>query len=143
MKWWENKEIYRFSFRSKLEKYQSWPILILPKIIAVIWSIVDFVWFSYRYPNHEKLIAEIARNIGFENISLSSEVMPMLKIVPRGFTSIFSFFLQSYRFKLNYNVVILCIYTIFLFYLRVILFFYFILLFFSLNLHTLALARIL
>ncbi|VDK34993.1 unnamed protein product [Gongylonema pulchrum] len=41
---------------------------------------------SYKYPNHEMIIGEIAKKIGFVNISLSSVVMPMIKIVPRGFT---------------------------------------------------------
>ncbi|KHN74521.1 5-oxoprolinase [Toxocara canis] len=42
---------------------------------------------SYKYPNHEKQVGEIAAKMGFSNISLSSDVMPMIKIVPRGYTA--------------------------------------------------------
>ncbi|KIW85545.1 hypothetical protein Z517_00937 [Fonsecaea pedrosoi CBS 271.37] len=37
---------------------------------------------SYAYPNHEAAIAKIARSMGF-NVSVSSELQPMIKIVPR------------------------------------------------------------
>lgn len=33
---------------------------------------------------HEKAIGLIAADIGFENISLSSSLLPMIKLVPRG-----------------------------------------------------------
>uniref|UniRef100_A0A915E116 5-oxoprolinase n=1 Tax=Ditylenchus dipsaci TaxID=166011 RepID=A0A915E116_9BILA len=42
---------------------------------------------SYIFPDHEKLVEKIARNQGFENISISSAVIPMIKAVPRGFTT--------------------------------------------------------
>ncbi|CDR40053.1 CYFA0S04e02608g1_1 [Cyberlindnera fabianii] len=38
---------------------------------------------SYTYPEHEKLIGEIAAKIGFTHISLSSELSPMIKLIPR------------------------------------------------------------
>jgi 5-oxoprolinase (ATP-hydrolysing) len=41
---------------------------------------------SYTYSAHEKLIGDIASKIGFTNVSLSSVLMPMVKIVPRAFT---------------------------------------------------------
>ncbi|GAA47518.1 5-oxoprolinase [Clonorchis sinensis] len=44
---------------------------------------------SYLYPKHELMVAEIARDIGFSNISVSHSVMPMIKIVPRAFTGRF------------------------------------------------------
>lgn len=34
--------------------------------------------------DHENMIGDIARDIGFTHISLSHQVMPMVKIVPRG-----------------------------------------------------------
>lgn len=43
----------------------------------------------YRFPNHEIQIKNIALEMGFEHVSLSSEVMPMLRIVPRGHTGIY------------------------------------------------------
>jgi 5-oxoprolinase (ATP-hydrolysing) len=65
---------------------------------------------SYTYPEHERIVGNIAREIGFTQISLSSDVMPMVrmkcflsgsglcsswtlpshlqvKIVPRGYTA--------------------------------------------------------
>ncbi|BFM41029.1 hydantoinase B/oxoprolinase family protein [Synechocystis sp. LKSZ1] len=42
---------------------------------------------AYRYPAHELALAELARQIGFEQISLSSEVSPLIKLVYRGDTT--------------------------------------------------------
>lgn len=39
---------------------------------------------SYTYPLHEQIIGSIAADIGFTQISLSSVLTPMCKIVPRG-----------------------------------------------------------
>ncbi|MBR8832356.1 MAG: hypothetical protein N5P05_002300 [Chroococcopsis gigantea SAG 12.99] len=39
---------------------------------------------GYRYPQHEKQIAGIATHIGFTQISLSSEVSPLIKLISRG-----------------------------------------------------------
>ncbi|OON22499.1 hydantoinase/oxoprolinase, partial [Opisthorchis viverrini] len=49
-------------------------------------SLAIVLMHSYLYPKHELMVAEIARNIGFSNISVSHNVMPMIKIVPRAFT---------------------------------------------------------
>jgi 5-oxoprolinase (ATP-hydrolysing) len=43
---------------------------------------------SYTYPNHEQAVGELAMSMGcFEQISMSSAVMAMVKLVPRGHTS--------------------------------------------------------
>ncbi|KAK4687972.1 5-oxoprolinase (ATP-hydrolyzing), partial [Tremellales sp. Uapishka_1] len=47
-------------------------------------SLAVALLFSYTYPNHELRIGEIAREIGFSQISLSSTIAPGPKIVPRG-----------------------------------------------------------
>ena len=39
-----------------------------------------------RYPDHEQSVGKIAKEMGFNHVSLSSLVMPMVRIVPRGFT---------------------------------------------------------
>ncbi len=39
---------------------------------------------GWRYPAHEKAVAEIARAIGFTQVSMSHEVNPLMKLVPRG-----------------------------------------------------------
>ncbi|CAI4222110.1 unnamed protein product [Auanema sp. JU1783] len=49
-------------------------------------SIAVVLLHSFLYPKHEKLIKDIANELGFSNISLSHDIMPMIKVVPRGFT---------------------------------------------------------
>ena len=39
---------------------------------------------SYTYPKHEQEVERLAREIGFTHITLSSQVMAMVKVVPRG-----------------------------------------------------------
>ncbi|KAL3317013.1 hypothetical protein Ciccas_004337 [Cichlidogyrus casuarinus] len=41
---------------------------------------------SYIFPDHERMVAEEARKMGFRQISLSSEIMPMIKLIPRAYT---------------------------------------------------------
>ncbi|CEG37397.1 5-oxoprolinase [Plasmopara halstedii] len=50
-------------------------------------SVAIVLLHSYTFPRHEKTIHEIASRLGYSQISLSSEVMPMIKAVPRGFTT--------------------------------------------------------
>lgn len=42
--------------------------------------------FSFRWSDHEKAVGALARRLGFTQVSLSSEVMPMVRAVPRGYT---------------------------------------------------------
>lgn len=46
-------------------------------------SIAVCLVHGYTFPDHEALVGQIAHNIGFENVSLSHELMPMIKLVPR------------------------------------------------------------
>lgn len=46
-------------------------------------SIAVCLMHGYTYPRHEALVGKIAREIGFEHVSLSHELMPMIKLVPR------------------------------------------------------------
>ena len=39
---------------------------------------------AWKYPEHEKTAARIAREIGFPQISVSHEVSPLVKLVGRG-----------------------------------------------------------
>ncbi|KAL0579297.1 hypothetical protein V5O48_002695 [Marasmius crinis-equi] len=39
---------------------------------------------SWTYPAHERKVAEIAKSVGFTQISLSSDLSPAIKAVPRG-----------------------------------------------------------
>ncbi|MBT8420747.1 MAG: hypothetical protein KJO08_07810, partial [Gammaproteobacteria bacterium] len=43
---------------------------------------------GYRYPDHERAVADIARDIGYTQISVSHEVSPLVKLVSRGDTTV-------------------------------------------------------
>lgn len=49
---------------------------------------------SYRYPNHENQVAEIAKTIGFTQISISHQVSPLMKLVFRGDTTVVDAYLS-------------------------------------------------
>ncbi|EAT82777.2 hypothetical protein SNOG_09512 [Parastagonospora nodorum SN15] len=46
-------------------------------------SIAVCLMHGYTYPHHEALVGKVAKEIGFEHVSLSHELMPMIKLVPR------------------------------------------------------------
>ncbi|MBE9124870.1 MULTISPECIES: hydantoinase/oxoprolinase family protein [unclassified Coleofasciculus] len=43
---------------------------------------------SYRYPEHEQQVAQLAKEIGFTQISVSHQVSPLMKLVSRGDTTV-------------------------------------------------------
>ena len=49
---------------------------------------------GYRNPVHEREVAAIAREIGFSQVSLSSEVSPLMKLVARGDTTVVDAYLS-------------------------------------------------
>ncbi len=49
---------------------------------------------SYRYPKHEKIIAKIAAEIGFTQISVSHEISPLIKLIRRGDTTVVDAYLS-------------------------------------------------
>ncbi|MGH3796842.1 MAG: hydantoinase B/oxoprolinase family protein [Pseudonocardiaceae bacterium] len=49
---------------------------------------------SYLYPAHEQAIGKLAEQIGFSQISRSSEVSPLMKLVPRGDTAVVDAYLS-------------------------------------------------
>ena len=55
-----------------------------------------------RYDVHEREVGEIALEMGFEQVSLSSTIMPMVRVVPRGYTGKVNFKLL----KLLINIII-------------------------------------
>mmetsp|Transcript_1761 Transcript_1761/g.2874 ORF Transcript_1761/g.2874 Transcript_1761/m.2874 type:complete len:1237 (-) Transcript_1761:767-4477(-) len=50
-------------------------------------SIAVVLMHGALYPEHEKVVGRIARQVGFTQVSLSHQVMRMVKFVGRGFTS--------------------------------------------------------
>ncbi|GAB2649875.1 hydantoinase B/oxoprolinase family protein [Nocardia goodfellowii] len=49
---------------------------------------------SHLYPAHEREIGRVAESLGFPQISLSSEVSPLMKLVPRGDTTVVDAYLS-------------------------------------------------
>jgi 5-oxoprolinase (ATP-hydrolysing) len=49
---------------------------------------------GYRFADHEKAVAELAREIGFTQVSVSHEVSPLMKLVGRGDTTVVDAYLS-------------------------------------------------
>src|SRR5439155_12878044 len=49
---------------------------------------------GYRYPQHERAVEKLARAIGFEQVSVSHEVSPLMKLVSRGDTTVVDAYLS-------------------------------------------------
>jgi 5-oxoprolinase (ATP-hydrolysing) len=49
---------------------------------------------GYRFPEHEKAAGRLARELGFKQVSLSHEVSPLVKLVPRGDTTVVDAYLS-------------------------------------------------
>eukprot|EP01105_Mastigella_eilhardi_P027416 TRINITY_DN843_c1_g1_i1.p1 TRINITY_DN843_c1_g1~~TRINITY_DN843_c1_g1_i1.p1 ORF type:complete len:1252 (+),score=249.89 TRINITY_DN843_c1_g1_i1:258-3758(+) len=50
-------------------------------------SIAVVLIHSYTFMQHEQMVGDLARRLGFSQVTLSSEIMPMIKAVPRGQTA--------------------------------------------------------
>lgn len=46
-------------------------------------SIAVCLMHGYTYPDHEALVGKIAEEIGFQHVSLSHKLLPMIKLIPR------------------------------------------------------------
>src|SRR3954452_9833946 len=49
---------------------------------------------AYRYPEHERAVAKLARDMGFPQVSVSHEVSPLIKLVGRGDTTVVDAYLS-------------------------------------------------
>ncbi|MFN4169111.1 MAG: hydantoinase/oxoprolinase family protein, partial [Pannonibacter phragmitetus] len=61
---------------------------------AGIRSVAIVFMHAYAYPDHEKRVATIAREVGFPQISVSHEVSPLMKLVGRGDTTVVDAYLS-------------------------------------------------
>jgi 5-oxoprolinase (ATP-hydrolysing) len=61
---------------------------------AGIRSVAIVLMHAYRFPAHELRVAEIARECGFPQISLSHQVSPLMKLVGRGDTTVVDAYLS-------------------------------------------------
>ena len=57
-------------------------------------SIAIVLMHGYRFPDHERQVARIAREIGFTQISVSHDVSPLMKLVARGDTTVVDAYLS-------------------------------------------------
>jgi 5-oxoprolinase (ATP-hydrolysing) len=42
---------------------------------------------SYTFPEHEQRVEQLAKSLGFKQVSTSSSLVPMVRAVPRGLTA--------------------------------------------------------
>lgn len=61
---------------------------------AGIRSVAIVLMHAYRYPEHELRLREIAKEIGFTQISLSHEVSPLMKLISSGETTVVDAYLS-------------------------------------------------
>ena len=55
---------------------------------AGIDAVAIVLMHAYAFPEHERQAAELARDLGFGQVSASHEVSPLIKLVPRGDTTV-------------------------------------------------------
>jgi 5-oxoprolinase (ATP-hydrolysing) len=57
-------------------------------------SVAIVLMHGYRFPQHEKALAGLARELGFGQVSVSHEVCPLMKLVSRGDTTVVDAYLS-------------------------------------------------
>ena len=57
-------------------------------------SLAIVLMHGYRFTSHEQRVAEIARDIGFTQVSVSHEVSPLIKFISRGDTTVVDAYLS-------------------------------------------------
>ncbi|MFD7227490.1 hydantoinase B/oxoprolinase family protein [Streptomyces sp. NPDC059881] len=57
-------------------------------------SVAVVLMHGYRHPAHESAVADAARRLGFTQVSCSHEVSPLIKLVPRGDTTVVDAYLS-------------------------------------------------
>ncbi|MDH5288011.1 MAG: 5-oxoprolinase, partial [Betaproteobacteria bacterium] len=57
-------------------------------------SVAIVLMHAYRHPQHERALAELARGIGFAQVSASHDVSPLMKFVSRGDTTVVDAYLS-------------------------------------------------
>jgi 5-oxoprolinase (ATP-hydrolysing) len=57
-------------------------------------SVAICLMHSWRYPEHERLVGQVARRVGFREVRCSHEVAPLIKIVPRAETTVLDAYLN-------------------------------------------------
>jgi len=78
------RELDLDSVRTELKRAQADGV----QAIAIV------LMHAYRYPDHEKQVAALARDMGFPQVSVSHEVSPLIKLVGRGDTTVVDAYLS-------------------------------------------------
>jgi 5-oxoprolinase (ATP-hydrolysing) len=87
-----NLEKLETDLKELIEKYQI-------RNLAVVLA------HSYIYEENELQVGKLAARLGFENISLSHQIMPMIRMVPRGLTTCIDAYLTPHIKKYISNFV--------------------------------------
>ena len=67
----------------------------LEKVKALgIRSVAIVLMHAYRYPEHERQLGRLAREMGFAQVSVSHEISPLIKLVGRGDTTVVDAYLS-------------------------------------------------
>ncbi len=61
---------------------------------AGIRAVAIVLMHAWKFPDHERRLAGIAREIGFSQISLSHEIARLIKLIPRGDTAVLDAYLS-------------------------------------------------
>ena len=61
---------------------------------AGIDALATVLMHGWKYPDHETQVAEIARELGFTQVSVSHEVAPLIKLIGRGDTTVVDAYLS-------------------------------------------------
>ncbi|KAL9974393.1 hypothetical protein ACROYT_G011417 [Oculina patagonica] len=88
----ENCKIVTGSTGEKLEEWEAMDKEQLRKDLQRVLdkgikSLAVVLMHSYMYDVHEREVGKVALEMGFDQVSLSSTIMPMVRIVPRGYTA--------------------------------------------------------
>ncbi|MEE2699041.1 MAG: hydantoinase B/oxoprolinase family protein [Pseudomonadota bacterium] len=51
-------------------------------------SVAIVLMHGYRFPSHENIVAKIAKEVGFTQVSTSNQVSPLMKLISRGDTTV-------------------------------------------------------
>ncbi len=57
-------------------------------------SLAIVLMHAWQFPSHEERLAQIAKEIGFKQVSVSHEVSPLIKLIPRGDTTVVDAYLS-------------------------------------------------
>ncbi|ELT87012.1 hypothetical protein CAPTEDRAFT_176070 [Capitella teleta] len=76
----------------KVEIWQTVNTELLKKDLQTVYdkgirSLAVVLMHAYTFTQHEEEVREIATSMGFTHVSISSEAMPMVRVVPRGCTA--------------------------------------------------------